>query len=233
MKIAAIDLGSNSSTWWSWTRCGAGRSASSERTRRWSGWGLVRSRGEAARLRHDPGLETLRKYKRLAESAGAEKILAVATSAIPKPPTARTSWRRIGSELEIWPRTVAGDEEARLIYLAVLHSVHLEGRRALVVDIGGGSVELAVGRRQGHGVRGLREARSAAHDRGVREERSPLRQGRVAPGQTRPEDAGPASLPPALLRLRVRGGHLGHDPGRGRPRPRSARARPCRSPSIT
>ncbi|HVQ29938.1 MAG TPA: Ppx/GppA phosphatase family protein, partial [Vicinamibacteria bacterium] len=38
-----------------------------------------------------------------------------------------------------------GQGEARLIYLAALHSIHLDGQRALVVDIGGGSMELALG----------------------------------------------------------------------------------------
>ena len=30
-------------------------------------------------------------------------------------------------------------------YLAALHSIHLDGKRALVVDLGGGSLELALG----------------------------------------------------------------------------------------
>jgi exopolyphosphatase / guanosine-5'-triphosphate,3'-diphosphate pyrophosphatase len=45
-------------------------------------------------------------------------------------------------------RTITGDEEARLIYLAVRHFTDLSKRRALIVDIGGGSVELIVGSAQ-------------------------------------------------------------------------------------
>src|SRR4029079_5513536 len=48
-------------------------------------------------------------------------------------------------EVGLWPRVVPGPAEPRLIYLAALHSVHLQGRRALVIDIGGGSVELVLG----------------------------------------------------------------------------------------
>ena len=39
---------------------------------------------------------------------------------------------------------VSGREEARLIYLGLLSRVHVDGR-ALVIDIGGGSTEVAVG----------------------------------------------------------------------------------------
>jgi exopolyphosphatase / guanosine-5'-triphosphate,3'-diphosphate pyrophosphatase len=41
---------------------------------------------------------------------------------------------------------VAGREEARLIYLGVSHSLPLSSERRLVVDIGGGSTELIIGR---------------------------------------------------------------------------------------
>ena len=75
-----------------------------------------------------------------------EKILAVATSAVREARNGEDFLERIGRKLGIWPRAISGEEEARLIYLAALHSIHLEGRRALVVDIGGGSVELASGR---------------------------------------------------------------------------------------
>ena len=41
---------------------------------------------------------------------------------------------------------ISGVEEARLIYLGVVHSLAADGRRRLVMDIGGGSTELIVGR---------------------------------------------------------------------------------------
>ena len=146
MKIAAIDLGSNSfhMVLVETLRGGAFRVIGTDKEMVRLGARTL-SRGKLPASAMARGLDTLRKYKRLAESAGAEKILAVATSAIREATNGEDFLERVGNELEIWPRTVAGDEEARLIYLAVLHSVHLEGRRALVVDIGGGSVELAVG----------------------------------------------------------------------------------------
>ncbi len=41
---------------------------------------------------------------------------------------------------------VSGVEEARLIYLGVAHSLAADGRRRLVMDIGGGSTELIIGK---------------------------------------------------------------------------------------
>jgi exopolyphosphatase / guanosine-5'-triphosphate,3'-diphosphate pyrophosphatase len=107
--------------------------------------GAALSKGHLSAETMRRGLDTLRKYKRLAENAGADKIVAVATSAVREAVNGEDFLERVGRELEIWPRAVSGEEEARLIYLAALHSIHLEGRRALVIDIGGGSVELALG----------------------------------------------------------------------------------------
>jgi exopolyphosphatase/guanosine-5'-triphosphate,3'-diphosphate pyrophosphatase len=61
-----------------------------------------------------------------------------------QPATARTPGARGPADRRL-AQAISGEEEARLIYLAALHSIHLEGRRALVIDIGGGSVELALG----------------------------------------------------------------------------------------
>ena len=47
----------------------------------------------------------------------------------------------LGHPIEV----IAGREEARLIYLGVAHSVPADGGRRLVVDIGGGSTECALG----------------------------------------------------------------------------------------
>ena len=51
--------------------------------------------------------------------------------------------RALGHPIEI----IAGVEEARLIYLGVAHSVPPDDRQRLVIDIGGGSTELIIGRR--------------------------------------------------------------------------------------
>jgi exopolyphosphatase/guanosine-5'-triphosphate,3'-diphosphate pyrophosphatase len=150
MKIAAIDLGSNSlhMVLVETVRGGAFRVIGTEKEMvRLGARTLSRGKLSASAMRR--GLDALREYKRVAESTGAEKILAVATSAVREAANGEDFLESVGRELDIWPRAISGDEEARLIYLAALHSVHLEGKRALVVDIGGGSVEVAVGGGQG------------------------------------------------------------------------------------
>ncbi len=49
----------------------------------------------------------------------------------------------LGHEIEV----ISGREEARLIYLGVCHDLGIEDQRRLVVDIGGGSTELILGRK--------------------------------------------------------------------------------------
>jgi exopolyphosphatase/guanosine-5'-triphosphate,3'-diphosphate pyrophosphatase len=146
MRIAAIDLGSNSIHLLivEVGPSGGFKVIDREKEMIRLGSGTL-SRGRLSADAMKRGLEALRGYKRLAETHGVEKIIAVATSAIREATNGEDFLERIGHETGIWPKAVSGDEEARLIYLAALHSIHLEGKRALVLDIGGGSVELALG----------------------------------------------------------------------------------------
>ncbi len=99
---------------------------------------------EAAMAR---GLEVIRNLATLARNRGYDRIEAVATSAVRE---ARNGGEFIGEVLRqagLTVRVVTGQEEARLIYLGVRHSMNLADRPTLVVDVGGGSVELIVGNR--------------------------------------------------------------------------------------
>ncbi len=49
--------------------------------------------------------------------------------------------KRTGFSIEI----ISGSEEARLIHSGAVHGIDTAGKRALVIDIGGGSTELSVG----------------------------------------------------------------------------------------
>jgi exopolyphosphatase/guanosine-5'-triphosphate,3'-diphosphate pyrophosphatase len=80
----------------------------------------------------------------LAEERGAEQIRAVATAAIRlasnAPDLVAAVERRAGIELEV----LTGEEEAELAFHGAASAVGEEGRLA-VIDVGGGSTEIAVG----------------------------------------------------------------------------------------
>ncbi len=146
MKIAAIDLGSNSFHMViveTSARGGFRVIAGEKEMVRLGASTLSHGRISATAMRR--GLDVLRKYKRIARTQGVDKTIAVATSAVREARNGEDFLDRVGREIGVWPKAISGEGEARLIYLAALHSVHLEGKRALVVDIGGGSVELALG----------------------------------------------------------------------------------------
>ncbi|MCX6364612.1 MAG: Ppx/GppA phosphatase family protein [Actinobacteria bacterium] len=90
-----------------------------------------------------------RSFAELARSHGAQMVVAVATSATREAGNKIAFVRRLREEAGLDVHVVSGQEEARLIFLGVLSRVHLGARRALVIDIGGGSTEVALGDRAG------------------------------------------------------------------------------------
>jgi exopolyphosphatase/guanosine-5'-triphosphate,3'-diphosphate pyrophosphatase len=91
------------------------------------------------------GVEALKRFKAHAESGGCDALIAVATSAVREAENGGDFVRVIRDETGIDLTVIRGEEEARLIYLGARAALNLTGRRALIVDIGGGSVELIVG----------------------------------------------------------------------------------------
>ena len=90
-------------------------------------------------------LQALSKFKRLAESRQVDVILAAATSATREARNGGEFLARIERETGIRPRVITGVEEARLIHQAAVYGVDVGGGRAVVVDVGGGSVEITLG----------------------------------------------------------------------------------------
>jgi len=86
-------------------------------------------------------VSTLIGVKKLAESKGCESIRAVATAAFREADNLGETLIRIEDECGIKIEVISGEEEARLTYLAATANFELSNRRALVVDIGGGSTE--------------------------------------------------------------------------------------------
>ena len=90
-------------------------------------------------------LQALSKFKRIADSHQVDEILAAATSATREARNGGEFLARLESETGIRPRVISGVEEARLIHQAAVYGVDVGGGRAVVIDIGGGSVEITLG----------------------------------------------------------------------------------------
>ena len=93
----------------------------------------------------DRAVASLGRMKVAAGQRQAEKIVAVATSAIREAANGGELIRRIRDELKLTVRVVSAREEARLIYLGVRGALDLGDKPHLMLDIGGGSVEFIVG----------------------------------------------------------------------------------------
>lgn len=85
----------------------------------------------------------------LARNKGFDRIVAVATSAVREAKNGGDFVALILEQTGLRVRVISGIEEARLIFLGVRNSIALPDGPTLVVDIGGGSVELIVGHRDG------------------------------------------------------------------------------------
>src|SRR5215207_1352282 len=90
-------------------------------------------------------LQALSKFKRIAESHRVDQIIAAATSATREARNGGEFLARIERDTGIRPRVISGAEEARLIHQAAVYGVDVGGARAVVIDVGGGSVEITLG----------------------------------------------------------------------------------------
>jgi len=147
--IAAVDLGSNS------FRLVIGRVEQSpigdqvrpideikETVRLAAGLGQGRELSQVAK---DRAIEALQRFGERLRSFGPERVRAVATNtfrvARNAGPFLSEAEQALGFPIEV----IGGREEARLIYLGAAHTLPTDGRRRLVIDVGGGSTECVVG----------------------------------------------------------------------------------------
>lgn len=146
MKLAALDLGSNSFHLLVAQTDGVSvlsKVGSDKESLRLGA--VVQECGQLSEEAYARALHTVGRMVELARKLGAEKVMAVATSALRDARNGRTFCddcsTRFGVEIEL----LSGDDEARLAYLGARSALPLTTGRALVADVGGGSVELAVG----------------------------------------------------------------------------------------
>ncbi|NEO58874.1 MAG: Ppx/GppA family phosphatase [Okeania sp. SIO3B5] len=90
-------------------------------------------------------IATLDRFQKIAKSANAEQIIAVATSAVREAPNGTTFLNKIADELDLYVNLISGQEEARRIYLGVLSAMEFNNKPHVIIDIGGGSTELILG----------------------------------------------------------------------------------------
>jgi exopolyphosphatase / guanosine-5'-triphosphate,3'-diphosphate pyrophosphatase len=92
----------------------------------------------------DAAIEALTRMATLAKKFGAQRIEAVATSAVRDAENAEFFLARVKQATSLKLRVLQGEDEARLCFRSALAHFDLGAGRTVVLDIGGGSLELAL-----------------------------------------------------------------------------------------
>lgn len=149
MRIAAIDIGTNSIHM---VIADATRSAGFEVVDREREVVQVGSGSfVAGRLRGDAvrrTVDALARFVQLARRHRVDKILCTATAAVREAENGGEFLQAARDASGVMPRVIPAEEEGRFIYLAVKAALHMDDRPSLVVDIGGGSMQLVLGDRE-------------------------------------------------------------------------------------
>jgi exopolyphosphatase/guanosine-5'-triphosphate,3'-diphosphate pyrophosphatase len=85
-------------------------------------------------------------YRQAIDEHGATTATAVLTSAVRDATNGAEFTQQVRDRFDLDAHTITGDEEARLTFLGATDDRSADGRRLAVIDIGGGSTELVVGR---------------------------------------------------------------------------------------
>ncbi len=148
MLIAAIDIGTNSIHMVIARAAGPGAFEVVDREREVvqigrGSFGKGRLRAEAIQRT----VEALARFVQLARRHQVDKILCTATAAVREARNGGDFLTAARAVAGLTPRVIPAEEEGRLIYLGVKSALRLPARPSLIVDIGGGSVQLVVGTR--------------------------------------------------------------------------------------
>ncbi len=146
MRIAAIDVGTNSIHMIVAEVSGDGSFQIVEREKEMVRLGTGGLDGRP--LTRDAcvlGIETLVRFTQLIQARGVDEILAVATSAVREAPNGGAFLAEVSRRTGLAIRVISGLEEARLTYAAAIYGVEAASGTSVVIDIGGGTTEVAVG----------------------------------------------------------------------------------------
>jgi exopolyphosphatase / guanosine-5'-triphosphate,3'-diphosphate pyrophosphatase len=145
MRIAAIDVGSNSIHMVVAEARADGHFVVLDRAKEMVRLGrrsLTTGRLTASSM--DQGIRALSTFKSIAVRHGVTRFRAVATSAVREAKNGGEFIQRIFDEIGLRVRVIPGKEEARLILLGVSQAIDLRGEPTVLLDIGGGSVEVVL-----------------------------------------------------------------------------------------
>ena len=145
LRIAVLDLGTNSTRLFV-ADVEDGHVEQLERRTNITRLGQgVDSSGRLAEEAIDRALDTVAEYREAIDELRAERVVAIATSAVRDAANGGELLDALRERLGIEARVITGDEEARLTFLGAT-SGGPDGEPTLVIDIGGGSTELVIGR---------------------------------------------------------------------------------------
>ncbi len=102
----------------------------------------VFSQGKISGKNLKQSARTFKKFKDLIDSLGVSKIRAVGTSALRDAKNQKSFIELVERKSQIKIEVIDGVEEARIIHNAVRREIDLENKTTLLIDVGGGSVEL-------------------------------------------------------------------------------------------
>jgi exopolyphosphatase / guanosine-5'-triphosphate,3'-diphosphate pyrophosphatase len=144
--IAVVDIGTNS-TRLLVARLENGEVEELERQSKVTRLGQdVDSTGRLADEAVERVFRVLEEYRELIDDKGAERVVALATSAVRDSENGDEFRSAVQDRFGFDLRTISGDEEARLTFLGATSARRDTEASTLVVDIGGGSTELVTGR---------------------------------------------------------------------------------------
>jgi len=102
----------------------------------------VFSKGKISGKNLKASARAFRRFSEIIKKARVEKIRAVGTSALREAKNCEAFQELVRRKSGLKVEVIDGVEEARLIHLGVKREIHLETHSCLLIDIGGGSVEL-------------------------------------------------------------------------------------------
>jgi exopolyphosphatase / guanosine-5'-triphosphate,3'-diphosphate pyrophosphatase len=146
MKLAALDLGSNSFHLLVAEADGSTqlRKIGSDKEMLKLG-AVVQEHGQLTEAAYQRALTAVGRMVTLARELGAVKVMGVATSALRDARNGQAFCLECSTRYGLDIELLSGDDEARLAYWGARSALPLGNERFLVADVGGGSVELAVG----------------------------------------------------------------------------------------